>query len=148
MGQEQSAPAARRAPNKLSKPRTNSSTANLLSSKSAVQLGHRISESNNAALLSNRYSAMPVDDPAADGAYTEKPKDELKQQQKRRSIFRPKVSQDKVNQLALDTGVEREFVKPSPVDKPVPRWSRQERSRSNSIEPPAEPLDYGQSAET
>ena len=47
-------------------------------------------------------------------------------QRKRMSLFRSKSSQAqaKSKTLELDTGVEREIVDPSPVDKPVRRHSR------------------------
>jgi hypothetical protein len=47
-------------------------------------------------------------------------------QRKRMSLFRSKSSQakEKKLELELDTGVERDFVDPSPVERPVRRHSR------------------------
>ena len=126
MGQEQSVPAPRRPPNRLSKPRTNSSTANLLS-RSNLQLDAKDTQVNNG-FASSRYSVLPVDQAAGDRIKDEK----QYKQNKRRSLFRSKSSQEK-EQLNLETEVESTFEDPSPLDRPLPRYQQQAWSRNNSI---------------
>jgi len=118
MGQEQSVPAPRRAPNKLSKPRTNT-TGNLIS-KIPGTPSRQNSQSNNASPTKSKQSLLfPADVGEAVEKKEEKPR-------KRMSLFRSKSSQAKERQLELqlDTGVAREFVDPSPVERPVRRHSR------------------------
>jgi hypothetical protein len=118
MGQEQSVPAPRRAQNKLSKPRTNSS-GNLIS-KIPGTPSRQNSQSNNGSPTKSRQSLLfPADVSEAGEKKEEK-------QRKRMSLFRSKSSQakEKKFELEVDTGVERVFVDPSPVERPVRRHSR------------------------
>jgi hypothetical protein len=120
MGQEQSAPAPRRgrAPNKLSKPRTNSS-GNLIS-KIPGTPSRQNSQSNNASPIKSRQSLLLTD--VVVGKAGEKKEEK---QRKRMSLFRSKSSQAKSkSSLELDTTVERESVDPSPIERPVRRHSR------------------------
>jgi hypothetical protein len=145
MGNTQSAPAPRRPPNKLSKPRTNnSSTANLPSTKTPLVTGRHDSQSNHGFASVSRYSIVSVD--GVVGNASEKLREES--QRKRMSLFRSNSSQPKILQeLEIDTGVERGFVDPSPVDRPVHSWSRSERSYSETFEFPTDQPYYNPPAE-
>ncbi|TVY56189.1 hypothetical protein LCER1_G002504 [Lachnellula cervina] len=126
MGQEQSAPAPRRATNKLSKPRTNSS-GNLISKIPGPPPSRQNSQSNNGSPAKSRNSLLLPD--TIVGEVEEKKEGKSR---KRMSLFRSKSSraQAKLKTLEVDTGVEREFVDPSPVDRPVPV---RRNSRANSV---------------
>lgn len=102
--------APRRPPNRLSKPRTNSST-NLLNLKTTGSPSRRNSELNNAA---KRYSTVSVDVVAA-----EESEKRESTQKKRMSMFRSKSVQPKSEPLQIDTGVNIDFLDRSPVDN----WS-------------------------
>lgn len=120
MGQEQSAPAPRRgkASNKLSKPRTNSS-GNLISKVPGTP-SRQNSQSRNASPTKSRHSLLPADDVV--GEAREKKEQKTR---KRMSLFRSRSSQAKSKStLDFNTGVEREFVEPNPVERPVRRHSR------------------------
>ncbi|KAG9233745.1 hypothetical protein BJ875DRAFT_511365 [Amylocarpus encephaloides] len=112
MGSEQSAPTPRRGQNKLSKPRTNSS-ANLL--KDVPKIPSRESSQNTTSPRRSRYSLFSDDSQRGHG-------DEGKEtRRRRRSIFRSKSSQARNRVLEINSGVDTEFVNPSPVDKPACR---------------------------
>ena len=146
MGNNQSAPAPRRPPNKLSKPRTNNnSSTNLLNSKAPQATSRRNSQTNNGAVANNRYSTLSLPLDVVVGEVAEKPREEP--QRKRMSLFRSKSSQPKAQELGIDTGIERTFVDPSPVDRPVQRWSRSERSNSVTFELSADEQFYDPPAE-
>jgi hypothetical protein len=130
MGNEQSAPAPRRATNKLSKPRTNNSTANLLDTKKPLITSRRNSISTNASPTKECWSRSPGDILAGEAVQVEETK-----QRKRRSLFRSKSTQPQSKStigLGLDTGSTSQFVEPSPVEQPVHRWSRLPRESGNS----------------
>jgi len=120
MGNTQSAPTPRRPPNKLSKPKTNSSTPNLLSSKFSTALSRRNSQTSNVAALGSHYSKS-VD--AVVGETTEKLTDESTSR-KRMSLFRSMIPQGKALPLDINSGVESEFVQSSLRDKPVQGWPK------------------------
>ena len=115
--------APRRPPNRLSKPRTNSS-ANILNLKTTGSLSRRNSELSNAA---KRYSTVSVDVVDAEEAETREPT-----QRKRMSLFRSKSMQPKSEPLQIDTGVDVEFLERSPIDN----WSTR---GSNTYESPDQP---------
>lgn len=121
MGNEQSAPAPRGPRNKLSKPRTNSST-NTANSKSPGPPSRRNSQLNDVGISNNRYSTMSLD--VDIGEVGEKRSAEP--QRKRMSIFRSKSSQAKVQQLEINSAVDIKYL------EPADRWSRS-NSRSNSV---------------
>jgi hypothetical protein len=131
MGNEQSAPAPRRPPNKLSKPRTNNnSTANLLDTKKPPIASRRNAVSTNASPTKERWSRSPGDVLAGEAVQVEETK-----QRKRMSLFRSKSTQPQSKStigLGLDTGIASQFVEPSPVEQPVQRWSRLPRESGNS----------------
>jgi hypothetical protein len=131
MGNEQSAPAPRRAPNKLSKPRTNNnSTANLLDTKKPPITSRRNSISTNASPTKERWSRLPGDVLAGEAVQVEETKP-----RKRMSLFRSKSTQPQSKNtigLGLDTGIASQFVEPSPVEQPVHKWSRLPRESGNS----------------
>ncbi|KAH6665178.1 hypothetical protein B0J14DRAFT_492552 [Halenospora varia] len=112
MGNEQSAPTPRRA-NKLSKPRTNSSGNLLNTSPPGLQVRQE-SQSPASSPTKSRYSLVSVDG----SGDTENERDK---KTKRRSLFRSRSSQTKTRarQLEINTGINFEFVEPSPVEKPV-----------------------------
>ena len=113
MGNGQSVETPRRAPNRLSKPRTNNSnsTTNLLNLKSAGPPSRRDSELKNGA---SRYTAVP-----ADAVVGEENERRESRQKKRMSMFRSKSAQPKAEPLQINTGVDIEFLERSPVDN----WS-------------------------
>jgi hypothetical protein len=99
--------APRRPPNRLSKPRTSSST-NLLNLKTTGPPSRPNSELDNGA---KRYSAMSIDVvPVEESANREKT------QKKRRSMFRSQSAQPKSAPLHIDTGVNVDFLERSPID--------------------------------
>ena len=102
--------APRRPPNRLSKPRTNSST-NLLNLKSTGPPSRRNSDLDNGA---KRYSTMSIDVLAV-----EESENREKTQKKRRSMFRSQSAQPMSTPLHIDTGVNVDFLERSPVDN----WS-------------------------
>lgn len=117
MGNGQSAEAPRRPPNKLSKPRTNSSMS-LLNSKSTGPPSRRDSHMTTAANRQGKISLVVVAE--------EKEQRESKQK-KRLSIFRSKSAQPTSQSLQtkpehsqIDTGVNIEPFERSSVDN----WSR------------------------
>lgn len=131
MGNEQSAPAPRRPPNKLSKPRTNNSTANLLETKKLPPPSRRNSISTNASPTKERWSRPPGDVLAGEAVPVEESKPK-----KRLSLFRSKSAQPQSKStisLPLDTGIESQFVTPSPVEQPVHRWLRLPRESGGSV---------------
>ena len=110
MGNGQSVEAPRRPPNRLSKPRTNSSTNLLNMAKPSGPPSRRNSQLNDA----KRYSAMTADVVADEQIDERSPR-----QKKRRSMFRSKSAQPKSEPLQIDTGVNIDFLDRSPVDN----WS-------------------------
>ncbi|KAG4444035.1 hypothetical protein IFR05_000495 [Cadophora sp. M221] len=123
MGNEQSVPAPRRPPNKLSKPRTNNnSSANLLNTKSAPQSRRNSIISTSASPIKSRHSIVPVV-PPEDG----KKKEE--KQKKRRSLFRSKSAQPKNQYADAESEVEDLQADPSTIESR--RWSRQPRARES-----------------
>lgn len=127
MGNEQSVPAPRRPPNKLSKPRTNNnSSANLLSTKSAPA-SRRNSVTTNNSPTKTRYSIVPVELPPEP---VERKKEET--QKKRRSLFRSKSAQPKSQRHEPESDVGKESAEPSPIEQSH-RWSRQSRPRGDSV---------------
>ena len=110
MGNGQSAEAPRRPPNKLSKPRTNSTT-NLLNLKTTGPPSRRNSKLNNGA---HGYSTVSVD--LVGGEESERREST---QRKRMSMFRSKSAQPKSEPLQIDSGVYIDFLERSPVDN----WS-------------------------
>lgn len=151
MGQEQSVPAPRRAPNKLSKPKTNS-TGNLLS-KIPGTPSRQSSQSNDVSPIKSRLSLLVPNGGSEAG---EKKKEE--KQRNRMSLFRSKSSQakererEKVKEMEMENekeketgpafelgqGVEREFVNSSPVELPAAPVRRHSRANSATFEEQAE----------
>lgn len=125
MGQEHSVPAPRRVPNRLSKPKTNT-TGNMIS-KLPGPPSRQGSQSNNSSPVNTRHSFWYNEAVVGEA---QKPKPE--KQRKRMSLFRSKSSQAKQQNLTVDIGIEREFVDPSPVEKPVPA-RRHSKSRPSSV---------------
>ena len=106
MGNEQSTPAPRRPTNKLSKPKTNSST-NTPTTKTSQPPSRRNSLLGNVGRLSNKQSTLSVD--AIDG------EERQQKQRKRMSMFRSKTSQPA--QLEIKSGVEIDHIDQSPVKR-------------------------------
>jgi hypothetical protein len=114
MGNEQSAPAPRGPRNKLTKPRTNSST-NTTNGKGSAPSSRRNSHSNLVGISNKRYSTVSVD--RVVGEAGAKKRDESTSR-KRMSIFRSKSSQPKVQQLDIASAADIDYLDPSP------EWSR------------------------
>lgn len=128
MGNEQSAPLGRRSQNKLSKPKTNASTSNLLNlalnSKSSNPTTRQNSASDVSLSTNTRFNFTPIEGFAGEAG--DKWKDDQPSHRKRMSLFRSKSSQDKPK-LRLNTGPDPDSPDPSPLsplDQPLPRWSR------------------------
>ncbi|KAH8648322.1 hypothetical protein BGZ60DRAFT_534999 [Tricladium varicosporioides] len=117
MGNEQSAPAPRRT-NKLSKPRTNSSGNLLNTTAPGLQVPQGL-QSTASSPTKSRYSLVSIDG----SGDTE---NEWDKKTKRRSLFRSRSSQAqaRARQLEITTGINFEFVEPSPVETPVERPMR------------------------
>ncbi|PVH71287.1 hypothetical protein DL98DRAFT_107068 [Cadophora sp. DSE1049] len=121
MGNEQSVPAPRRPPNKLSKPRTNNnSSANLLNTKSAPPSRRNSIISTSASPNKSRFSLVP-------GLVPEDEKKKEEKQKKRRSLFRSKSAQPKSQYQDAESEVEDLPAEPKTIDSR--RWSRQPRAR-------------------
>ncbi len=129
MGNEQSVPAPRRPPNKLSKPRTNNnSNANLLPTRASAPPSRRNSIATSVSPTKNRHSVVPPE--VLIGEAVDKPKEEpLK---KRLSLFRSKSAQPKTTKHDADSEVDKGSVEPSPIEQSH-RWARQPVSRRNSV---------------
>ena len=126
MGNEQSVPAPRRPPNKLSKPRTNNhSSANLLNTKSAPA-SRRNSITVHGPPTKSRYSVPPVELPPD----TVDKKEDA--QKKRRSIFRSKSAQPRSRRLGAESNVEKGSAEPGHIEE-LRRWSIQSRPRGQSL---------------
>lgn len=135
MGNTQSAEAPRKPPNRLSKPRTNSSTPNLLITKTP-SASRRNSLSSNVSPPNNPYSTASVVEPAVSEAPEKVVKDELKQR-KRTSIFRSKSAQEHVPQMEIVRAGQSDFPEPLPVER-FTRSSSRVRSDSITFELPGD----------
>ncbi|KAE9365469.1 hypothetical protein N431DRAFT_473524 [Stipitochalara longipes BDJ] len=132
MGNEQSVPVGERSQNRLSKPKTNASTSNLLSSTS--NLRSLISNSTTrqkpvatdaASTSKASYNFTPIEGFAGEAG--DRWKEEQPTPRKRMSLFRSKSSQDKPKlHLTTGTGGEPNSREPSPLSAldlpPLPIW--------------------------
>lgn len=152
MGNEQSVPLGRRPPNRLSKPKTNNSTSNLLSlGLSNPKLSNPATRKNSVASNSSPttktpYNFVPIEGFAGEAG--DRWRDaQPTQQRKRISLFRSKSSQDKPK-LSLKTGLELNSPEPSPLSSidrpPLPtRWrSNSERGSPVTFETGGEETSY------
>jgi len=130
MGNEQSAPAPRGARNRLSKPRTNSST-NTSNSRNSAPPTRRNSQSNNVGISNNRYSTVSLD---VVGAEAGERRWDQPRHRKRMSMFRSKSTQPQVQELRIGSGVNIDSIDKIPVER--------ESKRSSIVEDPRDQWQY------
>lgn len=129
MGQQQSAPAPRRSANRLSKPKTNTSTSNLLS-KSNLQLDRRESQLHDVFVVNNRHSVVSIE--AIEEL--EKPKTDKKvKQSKRRSLFRSKTAQEPELEFPSTARSKEQVAEPLPTERSSHRFSVHTWSRTSLV---------------
>jgi len=129
MGNEQSVPNSRRAPHKLSKPRTNTHLSPGLSYVSSPTSRRGSVSTTTDSPTKTQYSTVLNDGQAEE----EKPK------WKRMSLFRSKSSQKSKSNVDLHYGMDRSLVPPGPVDLPSTHRYLPTRQRGNSMPPNSRP---------